>query len=511
MNNIEGWNGVDLAASNLGTVAYGAFLNPELTLMEIFSYDPTTIATDPISFVLRGLKFDGDLTTEVAANKLTWLKTETIVMLGSDVPQLLNHLAVLIADETVAGKWTYPSTEAARPRLDADVDTAVDEALVSFGQLARQAIAGAANASTTVAGLVEEATQAEAEAGTPAGSVARLFVSPGVLQTILQGQKSIFITEDGAGADDTYTGTATPTLTTYDEGQTFRTKITIANTGAATFNIDALGALALKKYVEGAKVDIATDDIVANWHGIWLYDGVDLVLQSMSADMPTTAILAEMASFFSTTDITGAEAETLTDGSDASSLHTHSDRKPRTVFRPDEDTAFDSTGAGSVAFQEMTYKLTTDGSGNPQAITIVDSNIGSFDKDHVIDVFAKIVGTNNNAFIGIGEVTVPTDHLSTIRHAGFFIDDAAVHASLADGSTQEVSADLSLTVTDWNQYRIEFTAAGNTLFYVNGTLVSTLSTNQPSGSTNYKSYRIGVEGDNADEMFGTYPLIEIEP
>lgn len=258
------------------------------------------------------------------------------------------------------------------------------------------------------------------------------------------------------------------------------------NTGAPTININSLGA---KSIILPNGNALIAGDITSGEQILLHYNGTAFELLNPA---------------------------TLLNGNDASSFHTHDDavrQKARTTFQPDENTPFNSVGAGSEAFQEMTYLITTDGSGNSQTIDIVDSNIGSFDKDHVIDVFVKIVGTNNNGFIGIGlgGTAIPTDHLSTVRHAGFFIDDAAIHASQADGSTQNASADLSITVTNWNHLRIEYTAGGNTLLYLNGTLAATLATNQPSGATNYKSYLIGVEGDNADEIFGTYPLIEIEP
>lgn len=84
--------------------------------------------------------------------------------------------------ETITGQKTFPSIEGTRARIDADTDTAINTALVTFGQLSRQAIAGAANASETVKGLVEEATQAEVDAGTAVGGTgARLYINPSKL------------------------------------------------------------------------------------------------------------------------------------------------------------------------------------------------------------------------------------------------------------------------------------------------------------------------------------------
>jgi hypothetical protein len=186
-------------------------------------------------------------------------------------------------------------------------------------------VAGISNASSTAAGLVELATSAEALAGTLTGGTgAKLVVTPDILQSILQGQASTFFTEDGTGSDDTYTAVCTPTLTAYVTGQAFRGKFTIANTTACTLNLNSLGAKSIKKYVSGSstKAELETGDIVANQTCFIVYDGTDFVLLNPSATMPTTALLAEMATFFGATDITGAEAEDLTDGG-SSVLHYH--------------------------------------------------------------------------------------------------------------------------------------------------------------------------------------------
>ena len=95
LNNIKGWDGNDLTASDFGTQAFGAFLSSDRTLLELFEWDPSTIANSSITILYRGLKFDGTQTTEVAVNKLNWTANETIVMLGSDVPQFLSLLQAL--------------------------------------------------------------------------------------------------------------------------------------------------------------------------------------------------------------------------------------------------------------------------------------------------------------------------------------------------------------------------------------------------------------------------------
>jgi hypothetical protein len=71
----------------------------------------------------------------------------------------------------------------------------------------------------------------------------------------------------------------------------------------------------------------------------------------------------------------------------------------------------------------------------------------------------------------------------TNRHFVFFKDGSTLKASMADGTTQETSTITGITLTNWNEYRIKFTAATSAEFYVNGVLEATLSTNVPSGSS----------------------------
>lgn len=103
LNNIKGWDGEDLTSADFGSQAFGIFRNNENTVLELFEFDPSTIASASITILKRGLKFTGDLSTEVSANKLTWVRNETIVELGADVPQLFQLLKEYIDGVSVAG------------------------------------------------------------------------------------------------------------------------------------------------------------------------------------------------------------------------------------------------------------------------------------------------------------------------------------------------------------------------------------------------------------------------
>jgi len=124
VNNIEGWDGNNLTSSDFGTRAWVVFRNSTGTLMEIMEYDPSTIASASITILYRGLHFDGTDQTEVSANKLTWVKGDTIVEFGTHVPQLLAKYVDTIQNQTIAGVKSFssvPNTTGGDPVDDNDL------------------------------------------------------------------------------------------------------------------------------------------------------------------------------------------------------------------------------------------------------------------------------------------------------------------------------------------------------------------------------------------------------
>lgn len=137
-NNIVGWTGDDIAAADLGSQAFGAFLSADRTKLELFEFNPTTVASASITILKRGLDFSG-LQTEVTDNKLDWTANETYILLGTDTPQFMLQLAGLSNDNIFTGSNTFPiATAAGNPvRLDqfqaAIIQGALDASLVIKG------------------------------------------------------------------------------------------------------------------------------------------------------------------------------------------------------------------------------------------------------------------------------------------------------------------------------------------------------------------------------------------
>lgn len=91
-----------------------------------------------------------------------------------------------------------------------------------------------------------------------------------------------------AGANDTYVITLSPVPAALADGMVVYFKANTANTGAATLNINSLGAKAIVKYVN---TTLATGDIAAGMRCTVIYDlGIDsFVLQNPIANVVTTS------------------------------------------------------------------------------------------------------------------------------------------------------------------------------------------------------------------------------
>jgi len=132
------WSGNTLDPVDFDSVEYGVFRNESNTRLEFFSYDASDINNGNITILKRGLDYQGDLTNEDTDRQFNWIKGVTIVELGSDPSQIFQYLSDLITDGLNAG---------------------------------------ASDATDTVKGLSEIATDAEIEAGTTTGgSGARLSI-----------------------------------------------------------------------------------------------------------------------------------------------------------------------------------------------------------------------------------------------------------------------------------------------------------------------------------------------
>lgn len=113
LSNILTWKGLvdgttTLTSADFGTRAFGCFRSPNNQQMELFEFDPTTIASASITILARGLSYSGG-TTDAASTKYNWPANSTLVELGAHVPQLFEQYIDKTGDETIAGIKTFSS------------------------------------------------------------------------------------------------------------------------------------------------------------------------------------------------------------------------------------------------------------------------------------------------------------------------------------------------------------------------------------------------------------------
>lgn len=195
-------------------------------------------------------------------------------------------------DETITGLYTFsqfPITPSSAPTTDYQVPNKkyVDDAVV----------AGAPNASTSTKGIVQEATLAQTEAKTAAGSTgARLFVNPSELRAT---NINDYVASD-TGSADAYAIATNPAITAYAEGQVFIFKAANANTGASTLAVSGKAATAIKKNHD---IALVAGDIEAGQVVVCVYDGS--VMQMISPNGHDPASLYQLLSNLDTTTTLG--------------------------------------------------------------------------------------------------------------------------------------------------------------------------------------------------------------
>lgn len=191
------------------------------------------------------------------------------ILILSDSPQHFEEYVTKRDAETISGIKTFAS--GATPAItDAPVNP-TDAANKAYAD--SLAIAGAPNASTSVKGIVQEATQAQVDAKTATGSTgAKLFQN-------LSTQRSTLLSDYiiDTGAANAYVITPSPAISVYVTGQIFSFKSIHANTTASTINVNGLGA---KNIFKNGSFALASGDIVNG--GVYLieYDGTQFQLLS---------------------------------------------------------------------------------------------------------------------------------------------------------------------------------------------------------------------------------------
>lgn len=207
--------------------------------------------------------------------------------------------------------------------------------------------------------------------------------------------------------------------------------------------------------------------------------------------------LNEMEAFFGSTDISGAEAETLTDGSQADNLHYH-------FGIPGGSNGYFtyqlSQVAGNWSVADATVSIATPAYWNIESSAdtwyavsslpgITTKTVSEFNdgKNLQTSFRARVTnGTTGDRRIGFGDAAAfPLVYNSSVNDfVGFAYDGGTLYAVTANAGVGATATDISagITATNWNLFRVEFDAASAARFYVNGTLKATIATNLPDGA-----------------------------
>lgn len=461
---IDGTTNVTMA--DFGDTGY-ATMEPDSIREENISFTGITqnaSGTATLTGVTRGLKFVADYTQDTSLRQQH--AGGTLVVISNSAP-FYNELSGKDNDETITGKWTFPGGGTANAPVSGASYTAPtdDQEYAAKKYVDDTAVAGAPDANVTTKGNVEIATDAELASGAAAGS----------------GDTSADLVAHAASHNETAAAAKVPVAeSTGKLGQDW--------VGATT-----------------------AGDIVQS-------DGTDLQRLAVTADQYVkgnaggTAVeygganLEEANTFFGATDITGAEAENLTDTSNADSLHEHlqfpvgnrgingATHYSFTVPISDEHleaTTCATTGHGSyveLASSDNTWQIQQQ-IGGAFGTASGDARAWGDDKELIWEAYLRVSDATptgdlvwglgvNNTFLGAYNGVTDKATFAMVTTTG------ALHATTGNGSSgTESTAITGITTTNWNLYRIEWDPTTDVKFYINNTLEATITTTLPDSAS----------------------------
>jgi hypothetical protein len=329
------------------------------------------------------------------------------------------------------------------------------------------AVAGAPDASTTVKGIVQEATQGEVDAGTATGSTgARLFVNPSTLDswqknasTTVKGVVEIATTEEITAGDTT------------------------GGTGARlVVPADAVGAPGAGKLVQ---FDVTGKYPAAD--GSEITNLPNFAVHTVNAD--------ERFNEFQTyqfpivfTAATTALPWTLSNLSTSSGTN---------------------QGLGYVRLASsfstsFTISGQLPGSSNQIIYRYNDA------KDIKIKFRARFEDTSDRKGYGlcITAADIHTAHTDTTNGLiRFILNGSTLYAHNANGTATSTDVSAGITVTNWNTYEIVFNPGTDIKYYINGNLVATHTTNLPTTGDPFLCTGANANGRGVQT---TYPVVSIE-
>lgn len=406
---------------------------------------------------------------------------------------LVNPVLTIGSDAT--GDMYYRNSGGDLTRLPAGTDGQI----ISYASGLPTAIANpaASDASTTVKGVSEEATQAEVLARTAAGGTsARLFVNPTTLTTV----QTYDYAADSVGTD-AYAITVAPAPVAYVTGQTFTFKAGTANTGACTLNVNSLGAKTIKKNYNS---DLGDNDILANQTVTVIYDGTNFQVSSLLndasiVDNTTNNIASASRNYYTYTvlPVDGLQGWTSPAGTFTTTPSmvyvgggTSGASISGALFGLNGDTADIGRKWNSGIDSKMSYIMQAD-----------KASVGTspIDGSDVWYYHGYTGGASNVA--QLGNITNTSE-----ERVGFTHYNAKIYAVTCNASavtTTEISATDTLRTR--RHFMVDFTPS-SCRFYLNGLLVATHTTNIPSSGNAMYMFWGSVDNASGSPYFGITPI-----
>ncbi len=482
-----------------------ALTNSNVDVLDVLPIvDVSAGATDKITYqnLMRpkdsvfGIVDDGDITKIVAfqISGLTTATTRTITVPDSDLTLVGLTTSQTLTNKTLTSPQINMSSNATGDMYYRDGSGVFQRLPIgTSGQIISASSGGipewianpsASDASTTVKGVVEEATLAETLARTATGGTsARLFVNPTNLTTV---QTYDYVVDTGSGT--AYAIAPTPAITAYVAGQTFTFKAVNANT--STTPTVAVSGLTAKTITNTDGTALFVGQITANSIVRVTYDGTNMVIDSASKvdfnSVPNTQGTAQTYfTYIATPQDTGA-GWTTPNGTATGAVNgiTMSAAATNQIRGEFDDVAGSAVGLNHYTALKLSYN-----------VIFSKTSVG----------VTPFGGANVWYFSGMSEasnIADAPDITSVIRRVGFAHYNGRIYTITADNSTvtaTNIQADSSAS----RIYTIDYTST-SVKFYINGALVATHTTSIISDGT--ATYFWALNRDAGTSTFRLSPI-----
>lgn len=255
-----------------------------------------------------------------------------------------------------------------------------------------------------------------------------------------------------SGSGSTYTCTTAPTFTPA-QGDHVLFKADLANTGAATLNVNSTAAKGINK--QGGGTALAANDLLAGQWTVLIFDGTNWDMQGQSGNAPGTGTVTSIGT---TSPITGGTITTTGTIACATCVTSAASLTSTYIM----------TGAGSQASQTPSSAATVDSSGNLNATTLISAGI--------VDGKAPVtLTTGASCTLGTASGCNSTKYLS-----GYTINQEATAATAITYTLPTAAAGLQYCVKNGNNGSAAdtgtleiLTSAAGQFIDVNGTLSAT--------------------------------------